>query len=158
MPLLKSSTRFDPVLYKDAVANSRKKYRKLESVPINTGAAASASGSGANSNTNSKNWYSFWKCFFQRSLNTKKWNTNAFHSVFYRVYQQVLGWNSEENWRKKIWQKIWSKKFDERNLTKKFWPRIFDDFFFQKIFQFEIFAKTTETKNILLDFKMYHFL
>ena len=55
MPLLKSSTRFDPVLYKDAVANSRKKYRKLESVPINTGAAASASGSGANSNTNSKN-------------------------------------------------------------------------------------------------------
>lgn len=34
MPLLKSSTRFDPVLYKDAVANARKKYRKLELIPI----------------------------------------------------------------------------------------------------------------------------
>ena len=37
MPLLKSSTRFDPVLYKDAVSNARKKYRKLELVPISTG-------------------------------------------------------------------------------------------------------------------------
>ena len=37
MPLLKSSTRFDPVLYKDAVSNARKKYRKIELVPISTG-------------------------------------------------------------------------------------------------------------------------
>lgn len=37
MPLQKSSTRFDPVLYKDAVANARKKYRKLELIPITSG-------------------------------------------------------------------------------------------------------------------------
>jgi glucuronyl/N-acetylglucosaminyl transferase EXT1 len=30
MPLIKSQMRFDPVLYKDAVSNTRKKYRKLE--------------------------------------------------------------------------------------------------------------------------------
>ena len=42
MPLLKSSTRFDPVLYKDAVSNARKKYRKIEIVPISTGNQAAA--------------------------------------------------------------------------------------------------------------------
>jgi hypothetical protein len=42
MPLLKSSTRFDPVLYKDAVSNARKKYRKIELVPISTGNQAAA--------------------------------------------------------------------------------------------------------------------
>ena len=47
MPLLKSSTRFDPVLYKDDVSNARKKYRKLELVPISTG-----NGNTANNNIN----------------------------------------------------------------------------------------------------------
>lgn len=37
MPLLKSSTRFDPILFKDPVSNFRKKYRKLELVPIASG-------------------------------------------------------------------------------------------------------------------------
>ena len=37
MPLLKSSMRLDPVLFKDNVANARKKYRKLEMIPIQTG-------------------------------------------------------------------------------------------------------------------------
>ena len=37
MPLLKSSMRLDPVLFKDNVANTRKKYRKLEMIPIQTG-------------------------------------------------------------------------------------------------------------------------
>ena len=39
MPLQKSSVRFDPVLFKDPVANTRKKYRKLELIPIASGAA-----------------------------------------------------------------------------------------------------------------------
>ena len=43
-PLLKSVTRFDPVLYKDAVSNARKKYRKVELVPINTGGNLGPSG------------------------------------------------------------------------------------------------------------------
>ena len=45
MPLLKSSTRFDPVLYKDAVKISRKKYHKIELVPISTGNQAPVGGS-----------------------------------------------------------------------------------------------------------------
>lgn len=32
MPLLKSNMRLDPVLYKDAVSNLRKKYRQIEVV------------------------------------------------------------------------------------------------------------------------------
>merc|ERR1712083_1149060 len=52
MPLLKSSTRFDPVLYKDDVSNARKKYRKLELVPISTGNVAAAN---INNNLNSNN-------------------------------------------------------------------------------------------------------
>ena len=37
MPLLKSSMRFDPVLFKDAVSITRKKYRNLEKIQIQTG-------------------------------------------------------------------------------------------------------------------------
>ena len=48
MPLLKSSTRFDPVLYKDAVSNARKKYRKIELVPISTGNQAAAAANNNN--------------------------------------------------------------------------------------------------------------
>ncbi|KAG8170436.1 hypothetical protein JTE90_011400, partial [Oedothorax gibbosus] len=32
MPLVRSSTRLDPVLFKDPVSNLRKKYRKMEVV------------------------------------------------------------------------------------------------------------------------------
>ena len=39
MPLKKSSTRLDPVLFKDPVSNTRKKYKKLELIPIASGAA-----------------------------------------------------------------------------------------------------------------------
>ena len=42
MPLRKSSTRFDPVLFKDQVSNTRKKYRKLELIPIASGATLSS--------------------------------------------------------------------------------------------------------------------
>jgi glucuronyl/N-acetylglucosaminyl transferase EXT1 len=37
MPLLKSATRMDPILFKDPVSNFRKKYRKLELIPIASG-------------------------------------------------------------------------------------------------------------------------
>ena len=43
MPLKKSSTRFDPVLFKDPVSNTRKKYKKLELIPISSGAATGTS-------------------------------------------------------------------------------------------------------------------
>ncbi len=45
MPLKKSSTRFDPVLFKDPVSNTRKKYKKLELIPIASGAAVGGSAS-----------------------------------------------------------------------------------------------------------------
>lgn len=40
MPLLKSQIRLDPVLFKDPVSNLRKKYRKIELVPVDEGAGA----------------------------------------------------------------------------------------------------------------------
>ena len=39
LPLKKSVTRLDPVLFKDEVSNTRKKYRKIELVPISSGSA-----------------------------------------------------------------------------------------------------------------------
>lgn len=37
LPLKKSVTRLDPVLFKDQVSNTRKKYRKIELIPISSG-------------------------------------------------------------------------------------------------------------------------
>ena len=37
LPLKKSVTRLDPALFKDAVSNTRKKYRKIELIPISSG-------------------------------------------------------------------------------------------------------------------------
>jgi hypothetical protein len=37
LPLKKSVTRVDPVLFKDQVSNTRKKYRKIELIPISSG-------------------------------------------------------------------------------------------------------------------------
>uniref|UniRef100_A0A0K2T4E7 Exostosin1blike [Oryzias latipes] n=2 Tax=Lepeophtheirus salmonis TaxID=72036 RepID=A0A0K2T4E7_LEPSM len=38
MPLKKSSVRFDPLLFKDHVSSSRKKYRRIDLIPISSGA------------------------------------------------------------------------------------------------------------------------
>ena len=50
--LLKSSTRFDHILYKNDVFNARKKYYKLELVPISTGTRNAANIINDNSNKN----------------------------------------------------------------------------------------------------------
>ncbi len=55
MPLMKSSFRLDPVLFKDAVSNARKKYRQLELVPINSGSAANPGNPGSSGVANNNN-------------------------------------------------------------------------------------------------------
>ena len=50
--LLKSSTRFDHIIHKNDVSNARKKYHKLELVPISTGTRNAANIINDNSNKN----------------------------------------------------------------------------------------------------------
>ena len=50
--LLKSSTGFDHILYKNDVSNARKKYHKLELVPVGTGTRNAANIINDNSNKN----------------------------------------------------------------------------------------------------------
>ncbi len=45
LPLKKSASRLDPVLFKDPVSNTRKKYRKIERIQV--AAAAASSGAAA---------------------------------------------------------------------------------------------------------------
>ena len=84
MPLLKSSVRLDTVLYKDAVANTRKKYRKLEQVPIHNG------GGGGRRYLNDR-WYSYW-CWgrspYVNLQNDYYRKRNGKHGISFRLTRQ----------------------------------------------------------------------